>query len=193
MKSIGQKVTGFAGISASPHPPTQVKVSSSLVPFLTYENTRWEDPEHRAAMQKLTLTWGEAVPVLGWYDPMFYGSRYLVPRIFPHAEQEVADLGAEHQVKYYYAEAMPNWGEGANLWVLTKLLWNPRQDVEALLDDWYRTAVGTAAAPKLKEYYQIWEKFLGERYSRLTLVQFAQSLAGFRQHHLLVSGARGIS
>ncbi len=139
-------------------PPTRVKVSPYIVPFITYENTRWENPEYREAMQKITLAWGEAAPNLGWYDYV-YGSAYMVPRFFPHAEQNALKWGSEHQVKYYYAEAIPSWGEGPNLWVLTKLLWDPYQDVDALLDDWYRTAVGSAAAPKLKEYFQIWEKF----------------------------------
>lgn len=139
-------------------PPSRVKVNPSIVPFITYENTRWENPEYREAMQKVTLAWAEAAPTLGWYD-YIYGGVYLVPRFFPHAEQNALKWGAEHQVKYYYAEALPSWGEGPNLWVLTKLLWDPHQDVDALLDDWYRAAVGSEAAPKLKKYYEIWEKF----------------------------------
>jgi hypothetical protein len=139
-------------------PPTRVKVNPSIVPFITYENTRWENPEYREKMQKVTLAWGEAAPNLGWYDYV-WGSFFLIPRFFPHAEQNALKWGAAHQVKYYYAEAVPSWGEGPNLWILTKLLWNPNQDVDALLDDWYTAAVGPAAAPKLRAYYEIWEKF----------------------------------
>lgn len=157
-KKHPDKVLGLLAYLQVLEPPTQCEVNPAIVPFITYENTRWEDPVYREAMQKLTLAWGEEVPVLGWYDYV-YGSRYLIPRFFPNAEQKSLIWGAENKVKYYYAEAMPNWGEGPNLWVLTKLLWNPRQDVNKLLDDWYVNAVGAAAAPKLRAYYEIWEKF----------------------------------
>ncbi len=139
-------------------PPTRIKVSPYIVPFITYENTRWENPEYRERVQRITLSWGEAAPNLGWYDYV-YGAVYLVPRFFPHAEKQALEWGSQNQVRYYYAEALPNWGEGPNLWVLTKLLWDPSQDVDALLDDWYRAAVGPEAAPKLRAYYEIWEKF----------------------------------
>ncbi len=155
------KLLGLLAYLQVLEPPTKVKVSPFIVPFITYENTRWEDPEYRNAMQKITLAWGEAAPTLGWYDYV-YGASYQVPRFFPHAEQKALVWGAEHQVKYYYAEATPNWGEGPNIWVLSKLIWNPRQDVDSLLADWYQAAVGLQAAPKLAEYYRLWEKFWGE-------------------------------
>src|SRR5699024_5948543 len=44
-----------------------------------------------------------------------------------------------------------------------KLLWNPDQDVDELLDEWYERAVGKEAAPFLKEYYDLWENFWTER------------------------------
>src|SRR5690606_30707676 len=64
-----------------------------------------------------------------------------------------------HNVTHYYGELYPNFGSGPKAWVLEKLLWNPDQNVDALLDDWYQNAAGKAAAPKLKAYYAIWEKF----------------------------------
>lgn len=139
-------------------PPARVQLDPSIVPFITYELTRWNNPEFRELVQRLTLAWAKESPSLGWYDYV-YGSLYLVPRFFPRAEQKALSWGASNQVKYYYAEMIPNWGEGPNPWVLTKLLWNPHQDVDVLLDDWYRTAVGEEAAPSLRKFYEIWEKF----------------------------------
>lgn len=139
-------------------PPTRVKVGPSIVPFITYENTRWFDPEYRERMQKVTRNWAEVSSQLGWYD-YAYGSHYLIPRFFPHAEKEALVWGAANKVKYYFAEVIPAWGEGPNLWVLAKLLWNPHQDVDALLDQWYHAAVGEKATASLKAYFEIWEKF----------------------------------
>lgn len=146
-------------------PPTKHDVHPSVVPFLTYELTRWNDPEFREMMQKLTLAWEKHSPELGWYDYV-YGSVYLAPRFFAHAEQRALAWGANHNVKHYYGELIPNWGEGPNAWALAKLLWNPHQNVDALLDDWYVAAAGDAAAPKLREYFEIWEKFWGEEVFR---------------------------
>ncbi|MEO6980896.1 MAG: DUF4838 domain-containing protein, partial [Mucilaginibacter sp.] len=73
--------------------------------------------------------------------------------------QDYLSWGSNNNVKYYYAELYPNWGEGPKAWLLTKLLWDPNQNVDALLDQWYTHTAGTAAAPKLREFYSIWEKF----------------------------------
>jgi alpha-glucuronidase len=42
---------------------------------------------------------------------------------------------------------IPFWGEGPKPWIYNKLQWNPNQNVDALLDDWYRAAVGEQDAP----------------------------------------------
>ena len=62
-----------------------------------------------------------------------------------------------------YAEAYPNWGEGPKLYVSLKLQWDPRQDVDALLRDWYVRAVGPDAAGDLAAYYAHWEDFWTRR------------------------------
>lgn len=112
----------------------------------------------RESGQQLTERWEKISPVLGWYD-YAYGLCYLLPRVYPHEMQQYLSWGAAHHVKFNYAELYPNWGEGPKAWVYAKLLWNPNQNVDALLDDWYVHCAGVAAAPELKAYYAIWEKF----------------------------------
>ncbi len=140
--------------------PTNVeKLSARLVPHITYERMRWSDPKLRAADQALTERWAKVAPTLGWYD-YTYGLSYLVPRVWFHLMQEYLQWGAEHHVRSFHADYIPNWsGEGPKAWLMMKLLWNPNRDVDELLDDWYQHTVGVEAAPKLKEYYAIWEKF----------------------------------
>lgn len=139
-------------------PPTRVKVHPRIVPFLTYDRMRWEDPKGRAYIQKVTQQWTTASPNVAWYD-YAYGMSYQLPRVYPHTMQQYLSWGATHQVKFSYAEIYPNWGEGPKQYVFARLLWNPHQDVDALLDDWYLHCAGPKAAPRLKEYYAIWEKF----------------------------------
>lgn len=139
-------------------PPTKVKLNPRIVPFMTYDRMRWADPKLRDIGHRITEEWSKAASSLGWYD-YIYGLNYLLPRVYPHEMQQYLSWGAAHHVDFSYAEFYPNWGEGPKGWILTKLLWNPNQNVDALLDDWYTHFAGTNAAPKLKDYYAIWEKF----------------------------------
>lgn len=149
---------GTLAYSENAEPPTKVSVNAQIVPFITYDRMRWSDPKLREVGHQLHKKWQKACPTLGYYD-YAYGISYLLPRVYFHTMQNYLSWGAEHNVKHYYAELYPNWGEGPKPWLLTKLLWNPNQDVNVLLDDWYVHFAGSTAAPKLKEFYAIWEKF----------------------------------
>ncbi len=139
-------------------PKPEIGVNDHIIPFMTQERLRWIDPKLRAIDQANTEQWAAVAKNLGWYD-YIYGMSYCLPREWPHLAQEYLSWGAAHHVKFYTSELYPNWGEGPKGWIFAKLLWNPNQDVDALLDDWYDHAAGSAAAPKLKAYYAIWEKF----------------------------------
>lgn len=149
---------GTLAYRALAEPPTKVTVNPHIIPFITYDRMHWEDSEAREFGHQLTERWEKVSPVLGWYD-YIYGASYLVPRFYPHQMQQYFSWGAAHHVKYSYAELYPNWGEGPKPWIATKLLWNPNQNVDDLLNDWYVHFAGAKAAPKLKDYYAIWEKF----------------------------------
>jgi hypothetical protein len=110
----------------------------------------------------MTRRWHEVCPVLGWYD-YIYGSPYCLPRVWFHQMAGDYRFGYANGVRAMYAEAYPNWGEGPKLYVSLKLQWDPRQDVDALLRDWYVRAVGPAAAGDLAEYYAHWEDFWTRR------------------------------
>ena len=139
-------------------PPSDKKLDKDIVPFIAYERVRWGAKALKQTDQELTERWEQVAQSLGWYD-YIYGLTYLLPRVWFHAMKEYLTWGSTHHVKYYYGELYPNWGEGPKAWVTSKLLWNPNQDVDALLDDWCRNAAGTQGGPKLKAYYTIWEKF----------------------------------
>lgn len=139
-------------------PKPEIGVHDHVIPFMTQERLRWIDPKLRKIDQQNTKNWAAVAKNLGWYD-YIYGTFYLVPREWPHLAQEYLSWGADHHVKFYTSELYPNWGEGSKGWIFAKLLWDPYQDVDVLLDDWYQHAAGPAAAPKLRSYYAIWEKF----------------------------------
>src|SRR5690606_21887367 len=116
-------------------PPKNVKYNTHAVPYITYELSRWSDPEAREFAQDLAHQWQTSAAQIGWYD-YFYGSFYMLPRSFEHAEADALRWLSQNGVKNYYAEDNPNFGEGPKDWVQTKLLWNPHQNVDALINDW---------------------------------------------------------
>jgi hypothetical protein len=152
------KVFGTLAYNNIVEPPTRVKVHPAIVPFITYERMRWSDPELEKIGKDLTLRWAQVSPNIGWYD-YAYGISYQLPRVWFHEQQDYLSWGAKNHVNYHYAELYPNFGTGPKSWIFTKLLWNPNQNVDALLDDWYTRTAGKAAAPRLREYYALWEKF----------------------------------
>jgi len=158
LKEYPDKWFGTLAYSRIAEPPTKVKPHPRIVPFITYDRMKWLDPEIEKQGKELTRRWAAVSPVLGWYD-YAYGVYYQVPRVYPHQMQNYLNWGYQNGVRLHFSELIPYWGEGPKPWVYNKLQWNPNQNVDALLNDWYRAAVGEKAAPKLREYYAIWEKF----------------------------------
>jgi hypothetical protein len=139
-------------------PPVNVRVHPSVVPFITYERMRWADKDLEKMGKEITDEWASQVKEVGWYD-YDYGYSYLLPRVWFHVMRDYLVWGSSHQVKHYYAEFYPNWGEGPKGWIISKLLWNPNRNVDSLLQVWYDHAVGKAASPYLAQFYSIWETF----------------------------------
>lgn len=153
---------GFLAYSAIFEPPDRVEMHPRLIPYMTYDRMQWIVPEAREASRELTHRWAQAAGTVGWYD-YIYGAAYLVPRVYPHLMGEYYRFGHESGVRGLTAEAYPNFGEGPKLYVSLRLQWDPYQDVDALLDEWYTLAVGEEAAPFVRRYYDHWEDFWTRR------------------------------
>lgn len=139
-------------------PPAKGKVHPRLVPYITYDRMKWIDAELRSAGEAATRQWQQSVPSFAWYD-YIYGTPYCLPRVYFQHAGEYLRFAADHGVKAHYAEIYPNFGEGPKPYLHLRLWWNPRQDVDSLLAEWYERCVGPEAAPYLAKYYGIWERF----------------------------------
>ena len=146
-------------------PAPNLRLDEHIVPFITYDRMKWADRAIRRKGHAATGEWAKAAPVLGWYDYIYGGHFYVAPRVYFHTMAEYLRYGYRHNVRHYYAEAYPSadWHEGPKLYVALKLLWDPDQDVDRLLQDWYTCAVGPAAAPFLAQYFEHWERFWTRR------------------------------
>ncbi len=159
------KWLGLLAYNGAYSPPAGLRLDERLVPFITYDRMKWSDAELERLGHQHTEQWAAAAAVLGWYDYIYGGQFYLMPRVYMHHMAGYVRYGYEHGVRHYYAEAYPSadWHEGPKLYVALKLLWDPYLDVEALLQDWYTAAVGPDAAPALARYFAFWEDFWTRR------------------------------
>jgi hypothetical protein len=139
-------------------PPKKISVHPRIIPYITYDRMKWINDNFETQGKKNTKNWSERTSYLGWYD-YIYGTPYMLPRVYFHEMEKYYKFGSENGVKAVYAEAYPNWGEGPKLYITLKLYWNPSQDVNILLQDWYVAAVGKKAAADLAAYYSFWEEF----------------------------------
>jgi hypothetical protein len=142
-------------------PPTNMKLNPQIIPFICIDRMTWYDPQKAANDKQRTIQWHKQASVLGWYDYIYGDHFYIVPRIYFQLMAETIRFGYENGVRAYYAEHYNSaaWCEGPKAYLVLKLLWNPYIDVDATLDDWYRCAVGDAAAPDLKAYFELWESY----------------------------------
>lgn len=160
-KVYPDKWFGLLAYAESTDPPS-FPVNDHVIPFVAKDRMIWYDDTIRNNDQRLIQEWSQVASNVALYD-YIYGTPYLVPRIYPHLMADNMRFAADNGVTAHYMEAYPNWGEGPKMWLAAKLMWNPYQDVDALLKEWYERAVGKEAAPYLKAYYDLWEKFWRER------------------------------
>ena len=139
-------------------PPSGMDVHYSIIPYITSDRLKWIDAERQHKEKVMHLYWKSRAVSLGWYD-YIYGTPYLIPRVYFHLMAENYRYAAKKGVVGMTAEAYPNWGEGPKLYLVLKLWWNPELDVDFVLSEWYRLAVGSAASEYLAAYFELWESF----------------------------------
>jgi hypothetical protein len=168
------KQFGLLAYQEVKQPPT-FALNPNIIVYITRDRWNWIDPARKAADLQLHAAWKAVASRVGWYDYL-NGNPYLLPRIYAHQMAENYKLAEQADVIGQYAELYPNWGEGPKAWISSKLQWNPELDVDELLDEWYERAVGSAAAPYLKAFYDHWENFWTVRIKQSPFFQSPSSL-----------------
>lgn len=142
--------------------PPSFSLHERVVPYLTKDRMAWSDPQVLAKDQAVMAAWNQRAAHIGFYD-YTYGVPYSLPRVYNNVMADMFKYGSDNNAIAYFAELFPNIGEGPKPWLMTKLLWNPDQDVDVLTNEWYTRAVGADAAPYLKAYYDHWNDFWENR------------------------------
>jgi len=133
------------------------KLHPALMPYVTASMADCWDEAYRKKLWENYEFWGKHAAQFGVYE-WLYGGGFIIPRLYLHDLS--AGLKKLHALRCqgFYAEAYPNWGlDGPKLWVLEKLLWNPNQDVDQLIDEWCRGLFGDTA-PMMRRYFDFLEK-----------------------------------
>lgn len=133
------------------------KLHPLLMPYITQNQADAFDPAYRKRLDDQFAGWSQIAAHFGLYEYL-HGDGFIIPRLYPHelakGLKQAHALGADG----FYAEAYPNWGlDGPKLWVTEKLLWDPAQDVDALLDTWHRALFGEAAR-EMRAYFDRLER-----------------------------------
>jgi hypothetical protein len=96
--------------------------------------------------------WEGLVPAMGSYE-YIYGAGRVIPNLPLDVMQENLRYYRKHKLRMYYAELYPVWAfDAPKAYIVTRLLWDPDQDVRALLRTFCERAYGAAAGPMFRYY-----------------------------------------
>lgn len=137
--------------------PVKVKLRPNVMPYVVIPAIK--------DFHKDIVEWGRAARTLGVY---FHLHGKAVPKFFPHKFAEYLRFLRENNVREVYAEVYQNSSkqlssyelDGPRVWISAKLLWNPNEDVDKLMETFCSRFYGAAAKPMLR-YYQQCEKAWG--------------------------------
>jgi hypothetical protein len=140
----------------SMEPNTSVQAAAYTGAYSDYTKDLY-DPTSvpNARFLKILQGWGKLTELTTyeyWSGYAWYGPLPVVHTMVDRL-RKYRDL----KVKGVYLEAHPSWGpQGLELYMYTKLLWNPDIDVQKELDLYYTNYYGPAAAP-MKAYHELIE------------------------------------
>lgn len=130
------------------------KLHSRVMPVLTSDRAQWHDPAYREDDRALIKRWSRsgAERIATW--DYYFGSPYPYPRQFNQWITESLPYLAKNKVSVFFSQLPSAWGlDGGKAWLVSRLLWNPHQDAQALLDEYYTAFFGPAAEP-LRAFYE---------------------------------------
>ncbi len=145
--------------------PRGVELPDNVMVVITQDVGAWHDPEYAAKDKELARAWTEAAGAFGVYN--YTSEMWLLPRNFPRMMAEALrfydDIGAVAMTN----ESWPTWWyAGPMMYARAKLMWDPQQDVGAILEDYYSGMFGPAAEPMGRLYERFEETMMTEREGR---------------------------
>jgi hypothetical protein len=148
--------------------PKNIKLHKALVPIITYDRANHLDKERKRLDLERQNAWKAIASQICWYDYM-RSNAYVLPRMLCHHIAQRLREGYDNGVRHFFGEYIPLgisdvgieklWCDGPLAYMTFKLLWDPYQDENLILNDWYTTSVGAKAAVHLRNYFEMIEEF----------------------------------
>lgn len=153
----GKRLVGLA-YGPTRFPPS-FKLASNLTPFTNLHVGQLPVDhllEAPAGQTPVVDQWLAVASHLGNHD-WYQGSGYLLPRIYSgYWVQFLRALQKRVPQTYQHVECYPNWGlDGPKLYILTRLLWDPKLDANALLQQYCQDMFGPASSPMCDYFTQL--------------------------------------
>ena len=139
-------------------PAPTITIHPRVMPVLTSDRAQWHDPDYRTQDKALIQAWAAsgAERVATW--DYYFGAPLLYPRQFNQWIVESIRHLSDEGIDVFYSQLPSFWGlDGAKAWFTAELLWNPEQDANALLDEYYDNFFGPASAP-IRAFYETAER-----------------------------------
>ena len=134
-------------------PPVREKLGKNIV--IRFVPMTYLSDEGRGQALSDWDAWSRAAAKI-YFRPNFLGSGRREGSLLLFAHKMAEDLrylSANGLVGTDFDSCLHNWStHGLNYYLLARLLWDPRQDAGALIDDYCRSGFGPAASP-VREYF----------------------------------------
>lgn len=158
-EELPTKLIVFLAYGAAREPPVGVSLHPNILPVLTVDSAfeawdRWMETGARH---------------MGLYLHHNGRTHFVLPKLDIHqSARRIRYIVASGRARVFYEEMHLHWPTtGAVAYVTSRLLWDPRQDVDALLDDYCAGLFGPAARA-MREYhdavesgYERWREEVG--------------------------------
>ena len=168
------KVPGYFGMCAyeqfAPVPDGSVEIPSNVIVQLC-AGSPWVEKSEKLASWYADLLGGwykrlGKKPFIWVYPTKMSAMVAAIPNVAPHTAGKFLKRHASKIRGYFWEAENDRWLYSAlDTYVMSRLSWNNSLDPEAVLDEYYRTMFGPAAAP-MKEFYGIletnWLKILSD-------------------------------
>lgn len=153
------KIVFVAGAYVETQAPPSFKLHKNVLALLTQDLFANTDPATMKAKKAYFKKWSSKASMLGVWD-YAWGHGYVMPRVYFKIHAEMIKFLYDNNCRLYFSEnECQDAKEGPKGYLVNKLIWDVNCNVDKVLDEWYLAAGGKKAAPYLKKYYAVWEKF----------------------------------
>jgi len=156
-KEMPDRKLGAYAYSCYSTPPLHVKLHPNV--FIGYVGFTYLNDEARQKSQEAWMAWSKAAPGGLFLRPNLYMTGMGFPVFYPHRLGADLKMCAANGMKVTdFDTCMNHWAlNGIDYYITIRLLWDPSKSVDEILDDYYKTGFGPAAAP-VKKYHEALEQ-----------------------------------